>query len=518
MAEGSAHGAADDQNLTARTVAGVRWTYVSTGFGAVIQLGFAVVVSRLLPEAAFGLLAAAQFGLRFAAYFARMGVSQALVQKRELTELEVRAGWTSGTGLGLLAVVAFWFLAPLAPEVFTQVGREFADELVVVTRLMSLTILFAGMQMTSLALLQRELRFKDIALIEVGSYLVGYYALGLPVAAVRGGVEALVVANLAQWVIVVVATYARAPHPVRPTFARAAYRELYAFGGKVSITGVFEYTSENLDTAAIARYEGAAAAGSYNRAYTLVALPMYYLTNSLNEVLFPSFSRLIGDDDRLRRTYLSSVAFSAALLWPTCAGIAVASAELVPVVLGPGWEQVVPILPIITAATAMHFLSTLDGTVLTATARLDAKLRIEVCYVVFLGGLMLLAVGRGEAAYAVALAVGEVLRHAVFVVLMGRALGVGVRAHLGPYGRAAAAAALVAAAIAGVRWVLAVQLDLPAALVLLAEVATGGAALAACLRAGPLRPIGADLRARLESAGALEGGRLASAARAVLGG
>lgn len=513
---GSHPHAADDLNLTAQTVKGVRWSYVSTGGGALIQLGFAVIVSRILAEEAFGLIAVAQFGLRFASYFARMGVSQALIQKRVLSDDDIRAGVTSGTVLGLGFVALFWFLAPYAPVLFTEVGRELADELVLVVRLMSLTILFAGMQMTAQALLQRSLRFKELALIDLSSYVLGYYVLGLAIAFTTGGVEALIVANLSQWVIQVVACYARTRHPIRPILRWGAYRELYGFGGKVSLTGVFEFTSENLDTAAIARYEGAGPAGTYNRAYTLVALPMYYLTNSLNDVLFPGFSRMTGQMDRIKRTYLSSVSFSASFLWPTCAGIAVASDQIVHVVLGPGWEDVIVILPVITLATAMHFLSTLNGVVVTADARLNEKLVIEVVYLAFLACLMAVAVGRGTVAYASALAAGEVIRHAVYVVLMQRLYGVTVGDHLRSYWRAAATAGTVAGTIGVVRYVLHTTAGLPELLVLLAEVGAGAATMVANLRGGFLRPMAADLRARLATSRMVEEGTAAGRLSAVV--
>lgn len=496
--------AGDDQDLTTKTLSGARWSYLSSGGGAVIQLGFAVVISRLLGEEAFGLIAVAQFGLRFAGYLTHVGIVQALVQRRSLTQMEIRAGFTAGLLLGGSMTALFWFLAPLAPQVFSQVGQELADDLVGVIRAMSFTILLASLQMTSLALMRRQLRFKELALIDLGSYIGGYYVIGLTVAVMTGGVEALVVANLAQWLIDTVATYARAPHSLRPTVDRKAWRAIYSFGGRAGLIGLFEYASLTLDTAAIARYEGAATAGSYNRAYQLIALPLYYLTDGINQVLFPSFSRLVGQVDRIGRTYLSAVVFSASFLWPACAGVAVAAPELVAVVLGPRWTDVVPVLPVIALATAMRFLSTLNAVVLVSTAHLRQKAVIEISYLAMLVALLGAAVGRGNVAYAFALVVGETIRHSAYVLMMRRLFDVSLLDHLRSYARAAAAAAVVGGAIYALRRLLVVELGLAPPLTLPLQIAAGAAALVLCFRLGPLRPVAADVVARLALTGSVD--------------
>jgi lipopolysaccharide exporter len=68
----------------------------------VLQFGMTAVMARLLTPAAFGLVALAGLFLRFVDYFARAGISQALIQKPKLAATDIRAAFTLSAGLAAL--------------------------------------------------------------------------------------------------------------------------------------------------------------------------------------------------------------------------------------------------------------------------------------------------------------------------------------------------------------------------------------------------------------------------------
>ena len=96
------------------------WTTAATIVTSVLQIGYTAVMARLLPPAAFGLVALAGVVLRFGGFFAQMGMAQAIVQKPELTDEDVRAAFTSSVLLGAVFAGAMVVGAPLARLVFQQ--------------------------------------------------------------------------------------------------------------------------------------------------------------------------------------------------------------------------------------------------------------------------------------------------------------------------------------------------------------------------------------------------------------
>ncbi len=81
--------------LTSKTVYGMKWSLVAQVLNVATTVVTTAVLARLLDPATWGLVSMALVILRFGQYFARMGVGSALVQKPELTDEDIRAGFVS---------------------------------------------------------------------------------------------------------------------------------------------------------------------------------------------------------------------------------------------------------------------------------------------------------------------------------------------------------------------------------------------------------------------------------------
>ena len=134
------------KNLATTTLHSMTWTTAATVVTSVMQIGYTAVMARLLPPAAFGLVALAGVVLRFGSYFAQMGMSQAIIQKPELTEEDIRAAFTSSALLGALFTGAMFVGAPLTRLLFEQ------PEVVPLVRVMAFGTLVSGLMVTSISL------------------------------------------------------------------------------------------------------------------------------------------------------------------------------------------------------------------------------------------------------------------------------------------------------------------------------------------------------------------------------
>jgi len=167
-------------NLTSKTLHGLKWSYISTLTKSVLQIGFTAIMARLLEPAAFGLIAMAGVILRFGSYFAQMGVGSALIQKKEISDEDVRAAFTSALFLGVLFCVSVWFLAPLAIYIFDS--ERVIPIIRVIIRVMALSFIITGLTTTALSLLRRNLEFRSLAVTEIVSYVLGYGLIGITLA------------------------------------------------------------------------------------------------------------------------------------------------------------------------------------------------------------------------------------------------------------------------------------------------------------------------------------------------
>jgi lipopolysaccharide exporter len=359
-------------NLTARTASGLSWFYLSTMTFMVANLAYTATVSRLLAPAAFGLMAIANLVVMFGEQFARMGLASALVQKPDLSEEEIRAASTAGVAVGLACLALVWILAPAVAALFHAPG------LPPVLRGLSVSFVFMGWSMTGLGLLRRQLRFRTMSIISAGTYVFGYLVVGVGLALLGAGVWSLVAASVAHAAALAVCQYAVLRHPLRPVLRWQPYRAVCSYGARLSVGGLLDYGGSNLDTFTVSRAASTAVLGQYTRAYYLVFQPLAnYLAQALTHVVFSTLSRIQQDLARLRSAYYSVLSLGNLMLFPICAGIAVAAHELVLVVLGPQWDLAVGLVPWFALAGACHVASRLTQLLAEARAELNRSLVVQ---------------------------------------------------------------------------------------------------------------------------------------------
>lgn len=372
--------AQDGSTLTARAASGLRWS--SLGYGALMaaNIAYTVTISRLLDPAAFGIMALAQVVWLFVHVFARMGLASALVQKPELSRDDVRAASSAGFAVGVACLAVVWVLAP----VFSGVFR--APLLTPVLRALGVSFLFEGMAMVGIGLLRRQLRFRELSIITVATYAFGYLVVAIGLALLGAGVWSLVVGALVSSSSQTVWQYALLRHPVRPVLRWKPYQEVCGYGMRLSGAHLLDYIGGSLDTFVVGRFASMADVGQYSRAYYLAFQPFhYYLTQALTAVLFPHLSRVQQDRARLGRAYLSMLMLGGIVVFPVCAGVAVAAPELVRVLLGPQWDLAATIVPWFALAAAFSVIAALSQTVAEARADLNRSLVVQGAYVVVLG-------------------------------------------------------------------------------------------------------------------------------------
>ncbi|MBX0332448.1 lipopolysaccharide biosynthesis protein [Pontibacter sp. HSC-14F20] len=404
------------KNLASKAVSGLKWSSAGTIANAVMQIGYTSAMARLLAPEAFGLVALSAVILRFGYYFANLGLNQAIIQKEELTTENIRAAFTSSALLGAVFTVLAWALAPYATLIFDM------PEVVPIVRVMALAFVIGGVSATATSLLQRNMRFKELSIVETASYVISYLGVGILLAWLDFGVWSLVYASLVQQALVAIGAHAMARHNLLPVVRWEAYRALLAYGSKMSVISFFEFIYTELATLLIGRVFGAYKLGIYNRAFMLVNLPMYNLTRTVSRVVFPSFSKLQSETAKLSQVYLSSTTLLATLIIPVCLGIMVAAPEIVHVVLGDQWLEAIPVLQVLSLAIPLSFVTMFAGIVCDAKAVLNWKIVITITLIVVISGLFFLLRDYGLVGFGFALLISELVRIGMYQTLMKKIL------------------------------------------------------------------------------------------------
>jgi O-antigen/teichoic acid export membrane protein len=444
---------------------------------SVAQIGYSVVMARLLEPKAFGLVAAAQLLMRFGTYFSEMGLSKAIQQKEHLTQRDIRAASTAAIGLGVLFFGIFYLLAPFLAN-FQMPDPAMATDLSAVLAWLSFNFVILGLLAVPTALLRRHMRFKAVALIDIFSNMAAYLGVGITLGYMGYGVWSLVSVILLQAGLQWALTYMLERHSVVPVFKKDAYTPLLGYGGRMSLISFMEFIAGNLDTLMIGRLKGARALGLYNRAMLTIQLPMQSLTMSLTKVLFPALSSIQSDSARMRSIYLASVQMVGFIIFPICIGVSIAAPQVVLFLLGPKWVESIPILQILAIVVGIKLLMIFGGTVCDATGRLNVKMIIEAFSIALLGIGLYLFHKEPLSHIALVILASELCKKIVYSIVLSRLLHFRLWGDLVMgYVPGLLAAGLTGLALWSVQSVLPQSvLDIPA-LALVIEMAVAGVAL-----------------------------------------
>nr|WP_269205199.1 lipopolysaccharide biosynthesis protein [Motilibacter aurantiacus] len=320
----------------------------------VLQTLSTAVLARLLLPGDFGLVAMVVAVTGLAEQVKDLGLAAATVQRDKLEDRQVTGLFWVNAALGTVLAA---LVAACAPLVAAFYGR---DELTGLTAVLALGFVAGGLSVQHAALLQRRLRFGALAVCETGSFAVGVVA-AIAAAEAGAGYWALAVLPLtAGWTrAALLWTFCR----WRPGSPRrgAGIREMLSFGGGVSTFNLLNYISRNADNVLIGKVSGATSLGLYSRAYTLLLLPLQQLNGPLASVAVPVLSILRAEPAKYRAFYRSAVGGLALVGMPLVVLLVVCAPEVVALLLGPGWDDAVPIFRALGLAGVVHVVGNTNG-------------------------------------------------------------------------------------------------------------------------------------------------------------
>lgn len=300
--------------------------------GKIVSLGTTLVMARLLSPADYGLMAIAMVVTGFVSFFNEVGIGSAIVQKPKPTASEVN-------GCFAIALIASLVLSVLTFSLSGVIAGFFGNpRLESIIAVLSSAFILGAFGTVPLAFLRKELHFKAIAGITMLSIIV--QSVACLVLAWRGfGVWSLVWGFVVSCVVQSVGAFWLSPWRPRGPYGIREAAGLVMYGLKVTSSRVFWYLYTNADKVVIGKVLGERSLGIYDMAYSLATLPSSQITGLATNVASPLFAKLQGDLPKLRVFILHFTRGIAYVTYPALIGMLVCSPELVAVILGEKWVE-----------------------------------------------------------------------------------------------------------------------------------------------------------------------------------
>jgi O-antigen/teichoic acid export membrane protein len=364
----------DTSNLKRQSVRGGVAVLSSQGIGSVLQLGTLLVLARLLSPTDYGLQAMVLSLTNLLSLLKDAGLNFATINRENMTHAEISTLFWINGGLGLMLS----FLVAASSHFLVAFYRD--QRLLWITIASSSVFLFNGLSVQHRALLDRSMRFTTSATIDIICALLGT-GVAIGMALMGFGYWSLICQNISLPLFGMIGVWVAMPWlPGRPRWT-PELRSMVRDGRTVTLNSIVVYFAYNTEKILLGRFWGPAPLGLYGRAYQLANLPVQQLTSAVGTVAFPMLSRLRGDAQRLRRSYLKSHSLVVSFTVPVVICCALFADEIVNTLLGPKWLGTAPVLRLLSPTVLVFALMNPMSYLLRATGQIERGLKIAIVIV-----------------------------------------------------------------------------------------------------------------------------------------
>lgn len=359
------------ENLKRKTVSGVMWSAIERFSLQGVQFVMQLVMARLLLASDYGMIAMLTIFLQIAQAFIDSGFTNALIQKKDRTEVDYSTVFYFNIIIALLFYCILFVSAPLIAKFYNM------PDLILVMRVMALSLIILSFSAVHKTKLTIEINFKiqsKITLIAAGISGI----IGVGIAYLGYGVWALVYQSILNAMLTTILFNCFYRWKPLKTFSMKSFKRLFSFGSKLLVSGLIHTVYYNLYGIVIGKRFSAAELGYYTRAEQFAILPSYNLSAIITRVTFPILSSIQDDNERLASTYRKYIRLSSYLIFPLMVGLASLANPLVDLFLTEKWNGTVALLQILCFDWMFDHLSGINLNLLYVKGRSDLALRLEI--------------------------------------------------------------------------------------------------------------------------------------------
>ncbi|MCB0211374.1 MAG: lipopolysaccharide biosynthesis protein [Anaerolineae bacterium] len=383
------------KELTQASARGVIWLNAGQIFNQAFGLVNTVVLARLLTPADFGLIGMAMVFMNFLSMVNELGLAEAIVQREELDEAHLSSAFWANFLFGFFLFVITLLSAPSVAWFF--------EETKVQTILLVLGIDFFVGSLGSVhrALLNRAMQFELIALGQT-AMMVTRVTISIILAVAGFGVWSIIIGYIfGTFADSLVAWICNAWRP-KLLFERSSLSELFGFSLNLLGARAIAYVGNNTANVLTGKYLGASMLGIYSIASNIPALVRTRLATSIAQAVFPAFSSIQGDNERMRKAYLKIVRYVSIITFPMLVGLAIVAPEFIRIVYGLKWSGAIIPLQITCFGVMFASLGIMNGPIQKAKGRTDLHMNLVIVSVVISIVTTLIGINYGLVGIAIA--------------------------------------------------------------------------------------------------------------------
>lgn len=357
-------------SLRKEATSGLAWTFAQQFGNQIIGFIVSLILARILLPAEFGLIGMIAVLVGLGRVLVDSGLTQSLIRNNDCDEEDFSTVFYFNLIASVLIYGLVFITAPLVADFYTQ------PILVSIIRIYCFTFVINAFSSVQLARLTKRMDFKTQTLVALPATLIGG-GVGVYMAYSDFGVFSLVWSQVIISTLSAIQIWIYSKWKPLWKFNLIKFKDHFNYGYKLALSGVLEVLFKNAYILIIGRFFSAGQVGFYTRAETMKQLPVSNISNALNKVTFPLFSKMQNDDVRLKRVYKQLMQMVVFVLAPVLIFIAVLGEPTFRLLFTAKWLPAVPYFQILCITGILKPIHSYNLNVLKVKGRSDLYLKLK---------------------------------------------------------------------------------------------------------------------------------------------
>lgn len=355
------------------TTHSVKWNAINSLISQGTTIITGVVLMRVLDPKAFGLIGMITIFTGFLNVLKDSGLGSSLIYQKILKQIDKDTVFWFNVSFGFVLMLCFYFLSPFIALYFEE------PSLNALVKVYSINFLVSSLSQTQSTLFKKQLDFKKLFKVEVIGLLLSS-VLAIVAAFFDFGVWSLIVLHVSRTLIITCNIWFYSSYRPRFSFSYTILKSHFKYSFPILGTKSFNYWTRNADNFFIGSFLGTQALAYYSRAYFFVVMPIQKISSIIGNVLFPSFSKINDDKERVGLMYLRAMRLTAFLTFPLLGGLIVFAEPFIEIAFGREWLPMSKTLQILSVLSLFESVFVYTTTLFFSQGATSLNFKISVVF------------------------------------------------------------------------------------------------------------------------------------------
>ena len=347
------------------------WRFAERCGAQFVSLIVSIVLARLLSPDDYGIIALITVFTTILQVFVDSGLGTALIQKKNADELDFSSVFYFNI---IMCIILYGLMFLISPGIAMFYGE---NKLTPVIRVLSLTIVIAGLKGIQQAYISRNMLFKKFFYATIGGTIISAI-IGIGMAYSGYGVWALVVQQLSNSIIDTIILWITVKWRPKFCFSWNRLKGLFSFGWKLLVSALLDTGYNSLSNLIIGKIYSPSQLAYYNQGDKYPNVIVTNINSSIDSVLLPALSSEQDDVEKVKIMTRRAIKTSVFLMAPLMMGIAFAADTIVKVTLTDKWLPCVFFLRIFCIVYMFWPIHTANLNAINALGHSEIFLKLEI--------------------------------------------------------------------------------------------------------------------------------------------